>query len=124
MAPRETGPQHQPVEAIIFDGVMPGMGETVLKSAPDLIRVQILLLAKQLGRKAKAVTLNYGLFINAIVNFLIVAFVLFMFLRQLNKLVAPPATAEAAPPPSEEVLLFGSKRRDNRIHRGDRHRRT
>jgi large conductance mechanosensitive channel len=56
------------------------------------------------AKAAKAVTLNYGLFINAIINFLIVAFVLFLLLRQLNKLVAPPPAVEAAP--SEEVLLL------------------
>jgi large conductance mechanosensitive channel len=59
------------------------------------------------AKAAKDVTLNYGLFINAVINFVIVAFVLFLLLRQLNKLVAPPPpTAEAAPPPSEEVLLL------------------
>jgi len=58
------------------------------------------------AKAAKAVTLNYGLFINAIINFLIVAFAIFMLLRQLNKLVAPTPEAEAAPPPSEEVLLL------------------
>ena len=46
---------------------------------------------------AKDVTINYGLFINAIINFLIVAFVLFILLRQLNKLVAPSPATEAAP---------------------------
>ncbi len=55
---------------------------------------------------AKDVTINYGLFINAIINFLIVAFVLFILLRQLNKLVAPTPSTEAAPPPSEEILLL------------------
>jgi large conductance mechanosensitive channel len=55
---------------------------------------------------AKDVTINYGLFINAIINFLIVAFVLFILLRQLNKLVAPSPATEAAPPPSEEILLL------------------
>ena len=58
------------------------------------------------AKAAKAVTLNYGLFINAIINFLIVAFALFMMLRQLNKLVAPNPATDAAPPPSEEVLLL------------------
>ena len=58
------------------------------------------------AKAAKAVTLNYGLFINACINFLIVAFALFMLLRQLNKLVAPTPAAEDAPPPSEEVLLL------------------
>jgi large conductance mechanosensitive channel len=59
------------------------------------------------AKAAKDVTINYGLFINAVINFVIVAFVLFLLLRQLNKLVAPPAPSEpAASPPSEEVLLL------------------
>jgi large conductance mechanosensitive channel len=55
---------------------------------------------------AKDVTINYGLFVNAVINFLIVAFVLFILLRQLNKLVAPSPATAAAPPPSEEILLL------------------
>ena len=55
---------------------------------------------------AKDVTLNYGLFVNAIINFLIVAFVLFLLIRQMNKLVAPKPSTEAAPPVSEEILLL------------------
>jgi large conductance mechanosensitive channel len=55
---------------------------------------------------AKAVTLNYGLFVNAIINFLIIAFVLFLMIRQMNKLVAPPPAPEVLPAPSEEVLLL------------------
>ena len=58
------------------------------------------------AKAAKDVTINYGLFINAVINFLIVAFVLFMLLRQLNKLIAPPPAGEAPPPPSEEILLL------------------
>ena len=48
------------------------------------------------AKAAKDVTLNYGLFVNAIINFLIVAFVLFLLIRQMNKLVAPTPAAEAA----------------------------
>jgi len=55
---------------------------------------------------AKAVTINYGLFINAVINFLIVAFVLFILLRQMNKLMAPSPSTEKAPAPSEEILLL------------------
>jgi large conductance mechanosensitive channel len=58
------------------------------------------------AKAAKAVTINYGVFINAVISFLIVTFILFLMLRQLNKLVAPSPTTEAAPPPSEEVLLL------------------
>ena len=59
------------------------------------------------AKAAKDVTINYGLFINACISFLIVTFVLFLMLRQLNKLVAPPPPGAAEPPPpSEEVLLL------------------
>src|ERR1700733_4070325 len=40
-------------------------------------------------KAAKAVTINYGLFVNACISFLIITFVLFLLLRQLNKLMAP-----------------------------------
>ena len=49
------------------------------------------------AKAAKDVTINYGLFINAVINFLIVAFVLFLLIRQINKLVAPSPATEAAP---------------------------
>jgi large conductance mechanosensitive channel len=52
-----------------------------------------------------AVTVNYGLFVNALFNFLIVAFVIFMLVRQINRLKGP---AKDAPPPAtpEDVLLL------------------
>jgi len=57
------------------------------------------------AKAAKAVTINYGLFINAVINFLIVAFVLFMLIRQLNKLTAPSAPPAPPPTPEDVVLL-------------------
>ena len=53
---------------------------------------------------AKDVTINYGLFINAVINFLIVAAALFMLVRQLNKLAPPPPPAVPVTP--EDVLLL------------------
>ena len=58
------------------------------------------------AKAAKDVTINYGLFVNASINFLIVAFVLFLLIRQLNKLVAPKPVEIAPPPPPEDVLLL------------------
>lgn len=53
---------------------------------------------------ANDVTINYGLFGNAIIHFLIVAFVLFLLVRQLNKLQKPvPVEVPATP---EDVLLL------------------
>ncbi|MEJ2699049.1 MAG: large conductance mechanosensitive channel protein MscL [Desulfuromonadales bacterium] len=46
------------------------------------------------AQKAGAVTVNYGLFINTLINFLIIAFALFLVVRQMNRLKreqqAPP----------------------------------
>ena len=56
--------------------------------------------------KAGAVTINYGLFLNATISFLIVAFVLFLFVHWTNRLfAAPPPPAVPAPPPEDVVLL-------------------
>jgi large conductance mechanosensitive channel len=59
------------------------------------------------AKAAGAVTLNYGLFINAIIKFLIVAFAVFILVKQINRLqtkeeAKPPAVAEI---PHEQVLL-------------------
>jgi large conductance mechanosensitive channel len=59
------------------------------------------------AQKAGAVTINYGLFINTVINFLVVAMALFMLIRTINKLQAPPpATDTAAPPPPEDIVLL------------------
>ena len=47
------------------------------------------------AKAAGAPTLNYGLFLNAVVNFLIVAFVIFLLLRQVNRFVVKPTPAAA-----------------------------
>jgi large conductance mechanosensitive channel len=46
---------------------------------------------------AGAVTLNYGVFINTIISFLIVAFAVFLLIKGINKLQPKPAEAPAAP---------------------------
>jgi large conductance mechanosensitive channel len=43
------------------------------------------------AKAAGAATLNYGIFVNAIVNFLIIAFAIFIAIRQMNKLTRKPA---------------------------------
>ena len=56
------------------------------------------------AKAAGAVTINYGLFINAIIKFVIVAFAVFILVKQINRLklnIAPPA----APPSKTDQLL-------------------
>ncbi len=57
------------------------------------------------AQEAGAVTINYGLFVNAVINFLIVAMVLFLVVRQLNKLKSPPVNAPPPPTPEDILLL-------------------
>lgn len=45
------------------------------------------------AKKAGAATINYGLFINSVVNFLIVSFALFLLIRQVNRWTTKPAPA-------------------------------
>jgi large conductance mechanosensitive channel len=59
------------------------------------------------AQDAGAVTINYGAFLNSILNFLIVAFVLFLVVRQLNKLTAPKEEPPPPPaPPAEDTELL------------------
>jgi large conductance mechanosensitive channel len=60
------------------------------------------------AKAAGAATLNYGLFINAIIDFVIVAFALFLIIRQVNKLCAKPEAPEM-PTTKECPLLFYCK---------------
>ena len=59
------------------------------------------------AKAAGAVTLNYGLFINSIIKFLIVAFAVFILVKQINRLQKAEEAKPTAPPPPprEEVLL-------------------
>ena len=62
------------------------------------------------AKEAGAVTINYGVFINALISFLIVAFAVFMVVRSFNRLKKKEEAVEAVPPPppppsAEESLL-------------------
>jgi|SRR5581483_5226120 len=56
------------------------------------------------AKAAGAVTINYGLFINAIIKFAIVAFAVFLLVKQINRVKFNLGPA-AALPPRQEVLL-------------------
>ena len=50
------------------------------------------------AKKAGAPTINYGLFINSVIEFVIVAFVIFVIIKQVNRFMPKPA-----PPPATKV---------------------
>ena len=60
------------------------------------------------AKAAGAVTVNYGLFLNAVLRFVIVAFAVFLLVKQINRLRWQEAAEAAAPPPEpprQELLL-------------------
>ena len=58
------------------------------------------------AKAAGAATLNYGMFMNTVINFLIVAFAIFLLIRQVNRLMPKPAPAPAAPALKECRFCF------------------
>ncbi len=54
------------------------------------------------AKKTGAPTLNYGLFLNNVVNFLIVAFAIFLLIQQIKRLQKQPEPAPAGPPTTKD----------------------
>lgn len=54
--------------------------------------------------KAGAVTLNYGIFLNAVINFVIIAFAIFWMVRLVSRLYKAPPPVAAGPTASEKLL--------------------
>ena len=63
------------------------------------------------AQKAGALMLNYGSFLNAVINFLLVAAVLFVVVKAINKFRAEKSAEPApAPEPTQEEVLLGEIR--------------
>ena len=90
------------VSSLVDNIVMPPIGK--LLGGVDFSKLAIDL---GLGVDGKPVLLQYGMFFNAIINFLIVAFAIFLFVKAYNTMRRKEETGAAPPPPPsrEEVLL-------------------
>jgi large conductance mechanosensitive channel len=100
------------VNSLVNDIIMPPLG--LLIGGLDFSSFFITLKGgsyptPEAAKAAGAVTLNYGLFINAVLRFVIVAFAIFILVKQVNRIRWPGTVDEAPdpppPPPREEVLL-------------------
>jgi large conductance mechanosensitive channel len=103
------------IKSLVDDIIMPIV--SAIFQAPDFSNLFVVLrnptgatfTSITAAREAGAVAVGYGLFINATIAFLIVAFVLFMVVRSMNNLSkkkAAEAAVEAPPAPTaQEVLL-------------------
>ena len=92
------------VSSMVSDLLMPPLGLVLGKVDFSSLFIDLsgthpvsLAAAKQAG----APTINYGVFLQAMFDFLIVAFVIFLLIKQVNKLTAKPATPPADPTTKE-----------------------
>ena len=94
-----------------FGKIVSSLVENVVMPVVGLLTggVNFSTLAVTIGSSAKGepVLLKYGAFIQSVVDFLIVAFVIFLAIKAINRLKkpAPVVVAAAPPPPRQEVLL-------------------
>ena len=88
------------ITSLVNDIIMPPIGMI-------LGNVDFSDLVLTLGEGEAAATLNYGLFINTVINFVIVAFAIFMLIKGLNSMKKKEEAkpAEPAKPSAEETLL-------------------
>ena len=96
------------VSSAVEDVIMPPIGLAV--GGMDFSELSLTIGEKpglEPGSPPVPVTINYGIFINKLVNFLIIAFVLFLVVRSMTKLMRKKPAAPAAPPgPTAEVVLL------------------
>lgn len=98
------------VASLVKDIIMPPIG--VLMGGIDFSNFFVVLKGHapagatlKAAQDAGAVTINYGQFINTIINFVIIAFVLFLIVRQINRFSAPKEQTPAPVTPEDVVLL-------------------
>ncbi|WP_269514758.1 large-conductance mechanosensitive channel protein MscL [Brevundimonas subvibrioides] len=94
------------VTSLVEQVVMPPIG--LLLGGVDFSHLQWVLRPENLAtEEIEEVAIQYGAFLNTVIQFLIVAFVIFLMVKAINKLKRAEAVAPSAPPtPSaSEVLL-------------------
>ena len=102
------------VDSLVRDVIMPPIG--LILGRVDFSNLFLVMkdgaqagpyLSVEAAQKAGAVTLNYGVFLNTMISFVIVAWAVFMVIKAMNKLKRDEPAAPVAPAePPEEVRLL------------------
>ena len=92
------------VTSLVTDVIMPPIG--LLLGKLDFSNLYINLSGQpyaslSAAKAAGASTINYGIFVNTVIDFIIVAFVIFLLIRQVNKMKRQPEIAAAVPTTKE-----------------------
>lgn len=91
------------VSSFVADVIMPPIG--LLIGGIDFSDLVVTL--KKTTETTAAVTLNYGKFIQSVIDFVIIAFAIFIVVKAINRLKRKEAVKPSEPPsPSQEVILL------------------
>lgn len=91
------------VSSLVADVITPPLG--ILIGGVDFSNLTVTL--REAVGETPAVTINYGVFIQTIISFVIIAFAIFLVVRAINSLKRKEAEAPSAPPaPSKEETLL------------------
>lgn len=97
------------VSSLVADIIMPPIG--VILGGVDFSSLVITL--KKATDTSAAVTLNYGMFINTVIDFVIIAFAIFILVKQINKFKKKEAVAEEKPKETPEDITLLREIRDS-----------
>lgn len=90
------------IKSLVEQVIMPPIG--LATGGLDFSQLKYVLKPADVAAKTAEVAIGYGGFINTLVNFLIVAFVIFLLVKAVNSLKREEAIAPSAPTPSETLL--------------------
>lgn len=91
------------VSSFVSDVIMPPIG--ILLGGVDFSDLSLTL--KEASGDVAAVTLKYGVFINTVIDFIIIAFAIFMVIKAMNSMKKKEEEKPAAPPePPADVKLL------------------
>ncbi len=90
------------VSSFVADVLMPPLG--LLLGGVDFSDLAVTL--QEAGEGVEAVMLKYGLFVQTVVDFIIIAFAIFLVVKAMNSLKREEPAAEAPPEPSKEEVLL------------------
>ena len=88
------------VSSLVENIIMPALGKVTGGASFSDMAVSL-----GMGANGKEVLVKYGVFLQSIFDFIIIAFVLFLAIRGSNRLKKPPVAAAPPAPPRQEVLL-------------------
>ena len=108
IAPTATAAFTAIVDSLVKDMIMPPIG--LILGGIDFSNFFVTLKGGsfptlEAAKAAGAVTVNYGLFVNAVIKFMIVAFAVFVLVKQVNRFHVREAEKPPPPPPRTELLL-------------------